>query len=353
MKTLQTGKLTKIATISIFFLVVAAFVNAQTKKSGKSKTFTNPLIGSRDSADPWIFYYKGFYYFTATLDPEGGVWLWRSKTLSGLNNAEKKQVYKSPGSGLRSKQIWAPELHHFDDRWYFYFTASDGVDENHRMHALESKSDDPWSDYEYKAKVFDKTADEWTIDGTVFRHKNGKLYMIWCGHVPKNGNGLYIAEMSDPWTISGKRFLISQADYDWEKVRYPINEAPEILQRNGKTFLIYSASDTGTPNYALGMLTHSDGEILDAKNWKKSPTPVFSQVKSEQGNVFGPGHNGFFKSPDGKEDWIIFHGKENDEYTYRGRSSRAQKFTWNSDGTPNFGAPIPAGVSIEVPSGEK
>ena len=354
MKILPTSRSTKIATILIFILIVAVFAEARTKKAKQSETFTNPLVTSQDSADPWMVYHKGFYYFTATLDPEGGVWLWRSRTLGGLDNAEKKQVYKAPESGLRSRQIWAPELHHFGKRWYFYFTASDGVDENHRIHVLESKTDDPWSDYEYKAKVYDKSNDGWAIDGTVFRReKNGKLYMIWCGHVPHNGNGLYIAPMSDPWTISGERVLISQAVYDWERVRYPINEAPEILQRGGKIFLIYSACDTGTPNYALGMLTNSGGDVLDAKNWKKSPKPVFSQIESAEGNVYGPGHNGFFKSPDGTEDWIIYHGKESSEYTYRGRRSRAQKFTWNKDGTPNFGEPIPAGKSIKVPSGEK
>ena len=350
---LRSGKLLKIAAVLPFFLIAAIFVGAQDKISKPKKTFTNPLITTRDSADPWMFFHKGFYYFTATLDGDGGVWLWRSRTLAGLENGEKKQVYKSPGNGLISKQIWAPELHLVGKRWYFYFTASDGTDENHRMHVLESKTDDPWSDYEYKAKVFDKTADEWTIDGTVFQAENGKLYMIWCGHVPNNGNGLYIAEMSDAWTISSKRVLISQADFDWEKKRYPINEAPEILQRNGKIFLIYSASDTGTPDYALGMLTNSDGDVLNPKAWKKSPVPVFSQVKNADGNVFGPGHNGFFKSPDGKEDWIIYHGKETDEYTYRGRRARAQKFTWNADGTPNFGEPIPVSKTQIAPSGEK
>jgi GH43 family beta-xylosidase len=34
------------------------------------------------------------------------------------------------------------------------------------------------------------------------------------------------------------------------------------------------------------------------------------------------------------------------------RSTRAQKFTWNADGTPNFGVPIGLGVPIPAPSGE-
>lgn len=344
----------KIAAILSIILIAAFFstaqLNAQNMRSG---TFTNPLVTSQDSADPWMVYHKGFYYFTATLDPEGGIWLWRSPTLSGLDKGEKKKIYESPKTGLRSKQIWAPELHYFDNRWYFYFTASDGTDENHRIYVLESRTADPWSDYDFKARIFDKKTDGWAIDATVFRHTDNSLYMIWCGHVPGNGNGIYIAPLSNPWTISGERVLLSQADYDWERVRYPINEAPEILQHAGKTFLVYSACDTGTPDYALGILTLADGDVMNPQSWKKSAQPVFSKYSGADGNVFGPGHNGFFKSPDGREDWLIYHGKESAEYTYRGRRSYAQKFTWNADGTPNFGRPIPAGRAVTNPAGEK
>lgn len=342
----------KSVAFSILMIAVTIYAQAQKSSTPESKTFTNPLVMSQDSADPWMFFHQGFYYFTATLDPSGGIWLWRSRTLSNLEKGEKKKIYQAHASGLRSKQIWAPEIHHLGNRWYVYFTASDGVDENHRIYALESRTNDPWSDYDFKARVYDAENDGWAIDATVFR-LNDKLYMVWCGHVPNNGNGLYMAQMSNPWTISGKRALISQVKYDWEKVRYPVNEAPEILQRKGKTFLIYSASDTGTPNYALGLLTYSGGDPLDSNSWEKSPQPVFSQYSGADGNVFGPGHNGLFKSPDGSEDWIIYHGKESGEYTYRGRRSYAQKFTWNADGTPNFGRPIPAGKVLQSPSGEK
>jgi GH43 family beta-xylosidase len=29
-----------------------------------------------------------------------------------------------------------------------------------------------------------------------------------------------------------------------------------------------------------------------------------------------------------------------------------QKFTWNGDGTPNFGEPVPINTSIKKPAGE-
>lgn len=34
------------------------------------------------------------------------------------------------------------------------------------------------------------------------------------------------------------------------------------------------------------------------------------------------------------------------------RSTRAQRFTWNADGTPDFGTPARLGVRLDAPSGE-
>lgn len=72
---------------------------------------------------------------------------------------------------------------------------------------------------------------------------------------------------------------------------------------------------------------------------------------SVKNQVFAPGHNSFFKSPDEKEDWILYHANAHKgEGCGWHRSPRAQKFTWNTDGTPNFGEPVKAGVSINTPS---
>ena len=78
-----------------------------------------------------------------------------------------------------------------------------------------------------------------------------------------------------------------------------------------------------------------------------APGPVF--WRNDAAGVCGPGHNGFFKSPDGTEDWIVYHGKTTAAYTYACRTTRAQKITWNADGTPNFGRPSAAGATRTCP----
>jgi len=116
--------------------------------------------------------------------------------------------------------------------------------------------------------------------------------------------------------------------------------------------MTYSASGCWTDDYALGLLTlKTGGDPLNKTDWIKTPTPVFT--KKPENGAYAPGHNGFFKSKDGKEDWIIYHAN-----TMAGqgcsdmRNPRIQPFGWNADGTPNFGEPVKINTKIKKPSGE-
>jgi GH43 family beta-xylosidase/arylsulfatase A-like enzyme len=242
-----------------------------------------------------------------------------------------------------------------------YFAADDGSNDNHRLYVIENASADPMQgEWVFKGQITDDT-NKWAIDGSVFTHK-GQLYFIWSGwEGDKNGQqDLYIARMKDPCTIEGKRVKIASPQYKWEKMgdlhdannppHINVNEGPELLVHDNKLFLIYSASACWTDDYALGMLTASaDADLLDPASWKKHPKPVFK--KSETNSVYAPGHNSFFRSPDGKEDWILYHANPAPGCGCGGkRSPRMQKFTWNKDGTPNFGIPVKEGTELAVPS---
>jgi hypothetical protein len=93
-----------------------------------------------------------------------------------------------------------------------------------------------------------------------------------------------------------------------------------------------------------------NGDPMVPANWTQQQGALFA--RNDATGVFGPGSNGFFKSPNGTEDWIVYHGKNTSEYTYDGRTTRAQKIQWNGDGTPNLGAPLAAGATQDNPSGD-
>lgn len=320
--------------------------------AAQSQTFTNPIITSRDTADPWLVYRDGFYYFTFTVGRS--IEVWKSPTITGLDKAVKVTVWRAPDTGPNSQHVWAPEIHFVRGKWYIYYTATDNPDANRRQFALEAVTSDPQGAYVDRGKVFVEGDDHYAIDGTIFERKNGDLFFVWSGRKEsaRGAQNIYIAPMSNPWTISGARVALSTPTYDWEKHGWWVNEGPEVLERNGKTFIIFSASGGTTPFYCLGMLTNTDGDLLKAESWAKSPVPVFQQYSGPDGVVYTPGHNGFCKSPDGKEDWMVYHGKDNTDGTWRGRTARAQRFSWNPDDSPNFGHPVPPGVRLAVPSGE-
>ena len=233
-------------------------------------------------------------------------------------------------------------------RWYLYYTASDGTDANHRMYVCESAGTDPRGPYTFKSQLQTDPENAWyAIDGTVLRRdSDGSLYLFWCGRPCPPGQGLYVSRMENPWTLTGERVYLPADGFGCDEVR----EGPATLQRDGRVFLIYSACDTGKPDYKLGMLWSNPGaDLRDPVAWKQHPKPMFT--RQDDRGVYGPGHNNFFQSPDGK-DWIVYHAKTASEYTYKERSARAQPFTWDSSGLPDFGRPLSLGTDIAEPSGE-
>lgn len=322
-------------------------------------TFTNPIITSRDAADPWVVRHGDSYYFTATLEPEGGLWVWRSRTLTGLDGGKKARVWQAPATGPRSRQIWAPELHFLRGRWYLYYTASDGVDAHHRHYVLRALTDDPLGDYEDLGRV-DPAFERYAIDGSVLTTPDGRLFfMVAAG-------GLFIAPMETPARVTGPAVKLADGTHDWERAwRKPRVEgaewvqsdgywleAPQALAREGRVFVVYSAGHSATPHYCLGLLALSGDDPMDPAAWVKAPEPVFGPRDDAEGTVYTVGHCCFTRSPDDTEEWIVYHAKDKATGGFAGRTARAQRFGWKRDGTPDFGRPVPAGVQLARPSGE-
>ena len=320
-------------------------------RRGGPASFNNPLLEA-DGADPWMVFYDGNYYLTAT--QWSSIRMWKSPTVAGLKNVEPVTIW-SDATPSRCCNVWAPEFFLLEGpsgpRWYVYYTAgTDGTLDNQRMHVLESAGADPLGPYTYKSRIFDPQNDTWAIDGSVLKMPDGKLYFLFSSWVGPNQT-LFIAPMSDPWTISGRRVAISSPTLDWEKAQGNVNEGPEALYNDGKIFIVYSASACWGPDYKLGMLTYNGGAVLEPASWVKHPEPVFQ--RSDENGVDAPGHNGFVTSPDGKESLIVYHATAAATDGCTGvRTTRVQKFTWNEDGTPNFGVPVSPETTVTPPSGE-
>lgn len=322
----------------------------QTDTSGS--TFTNPLYAG---ADPWVVRREGWYFFVQA-GPGGRLEVWKSRSLT--ERGQQKVIWTPARRSWNSRQIWAPELHFVRGKWFIYYAASNGYNVNHRMGVLEAVTDDPQGPWIDRGPLYTgddmagQTDNRWAIDGTLLE-LSGRLYFIWSGWEDhRDIQHLYIAEMSDPATIATNRVRVCPNDcHPWERIgerhgERGLHEAPQILVRNGRVMLIYSCSGSWQPTYKLGMLTmDASADPMDSRNWKKHTAPVFDSTPE----VFGVGHCCFTTSPDGTEDWILYHSKR---YRWDGwdRVVRAQPFTWDGNGMPVFGKPVASGVKLAMPS---
>ncbi|WP_219813997.1 family 43 glycosylhydrolase [Rathayibacter sp. AY1F4] len=312
-------------------------------------TFTNPI--APDTADPTIEFHDGNYYMVATTW-DNRVVMRKAPTLAALGTTAPTTVYTDTNPG-RNANMWAPELQRLQGpngwRWYLMYTmGTAGNFDGQHLQVIESAGDDPMGPYTYKGRPV--PTDRWNIDGA-YLELNGELFMTWSEFQP--GNGLqsnYIARMSDPWTATSTGTVLSEPVEPWETIGMPVNEGPIPLQKDGRTWIVYSASFCGTEDYQLGTLEYDGtGDPVLASSWTKSDGPVFSKANGE----YGTGHNDFFDSPDGTETWNLYHANPGpNDGCGRQRSARAHIVEWTATGEPDFGAPLGTAARIPVPSGE-
>ncbi|WP_128376247.1 family 43 glycosylhydrolase [Streptomyces cavernae] len=312
-------------------------------------TFTNPIAEQR--ADPHIYKHTdGYYYFTATVPAYDKIVMRRATTLQGLATAAETTIWTKHASGEMGAHIWAPEIHFIDGKWYVYFAAGSSNDIwKIRPYVLETSAANPLTGTWTEKGRIALPLDTFSLDATTFVH-NGTRYLSWAQNDPAVGSGtnLYLAPMSNPWTISGTPVRISTPTYSWETVGHRVNEGPAVIQKNGKVFMAFSASATDA-NYCLGLLTaNATANLMDPASWTKTSQPVFKS--NDATGQYGPGHNTFTVSEDGKSDILVYHDRNykdisGDPLNDPNRRTRYQKLYWNADGTPNFGIPVADGLT--------
>jgi GH43 family beta-xylosidase len=227
----------------------------------------------------------------------------------------------------------------------------------------------PWtSNYTFKSEL--NTFDQFAIDGTYFSYgdKLYHIYSCWYDAYTSWPSMLCITQMSNPWTVSSdlcQRTIISKPTQPWEKTPYnrtindrlSSNEGPEQLTNpyTNQTFVIYSAARSDNADYCLGLLEFNkdkdpNADPLDIKYWFKNEDGcVFEQNPPEE--TYGVGHASFTTSPDGTQDWIVYHGMRDPTNGWSARTIRTQQFTWDKkSGWPVF--PKPGYGPYPIPSGQ-
>jgi GH43 family beta-xylosidase len=324
-------------------------------------TFTNPLAAG---ADPWVVKQDGMYYYIQSIND--GIWVSKSATLTGVITAPPSKVWapvqgQIPDTAWNRTNVWAPELHYIAPHWYIYYAAGVSGPPFTSQHAgvLESNGADALGTYTDRGMLYTgdslgtNQGNRWAIDLTTAQIGTQR-YAVWSGWAnnattDKTQQQLYIARMDTPIHIASNRVQIAAPVENWEKgTELPLEEGPEFVQHGADVLIVYSAQESWLKDYQLGRLRlqSATADPMNPASWAKAG-PVFSG----NAGVYGVGHASFTTSPDGTEDWIVYHSKTSTTPGWD-RNIRMQKFTWSASGEPAFGDAVLPGTILTKPAGE-
>lgn len=318
---------------------------------------TNIFI--KDRADPFVTRGSdGWYYFSASYpmygkdDVEGydRIILRRARTIDGLADAEEKVIWDEKDSETAFRFIWAPEIHEINGKWYILFAAS-GSENNVwdiNCHVIMCSGNDPYNDSWIDKGKFEACDGDvfsftrFSLDMTYFEC-SGKHYVSWAQNGGNSNVYLATVDPEMPWKTTCPAMLLTKPEYDWERVRIPVNEGPATMIHNSKIYLAFSASATG-PEYCIGLMyADISSDLLNIESWTKLDMPLLTSGDLE--GEYGPGHNSFVRDENG--DWFfVYHSR--DEACFKGecgfanhdslydpcRSARKRRVLWDDNGLP-------------------
>ncbi len=321
---------------------------------------TSPGQTSIRNQDPSVIRVGSTYY---SVESDGNnIYSRSASSVGGLSNAAKTLIWSAPKN---MPNVWAPELVKLTVNnqdcgaplcspntpvYAIYFASGDGG-AGQRMYYTASNSPDRGFSNPTQLSLPDN---KWAVDGTAFTYNN-QLWFVWSGwegdtNVEQN---LYIARMSNPNKVTGKRYIISQPREGFERVvgNPFINEAPEAIKDpNGQLHVVYSTNGSWSDQYCLADLRlKAGGDPTNVWDWYKSNGCLFGSNRATMMAgwdptlyVNGPGHNSFVlldgdintSPPAGDTFPLMYHAvPKNTQYKWENRIWFEGGFTWWGNST--------------------
>ena len=319
------------------------------------KKYPVPFIDHK--SDPCVFHINGKYYHTAS---GRACQLRVSDTVDGLADAKEIVIHKE-----EKTSFWAQELHVIKGIPYMFTSRCPG-DWTHVQSVIlkcsgEMENPEDWSEPVNVVRPDGRMLNEEEgicLDMSMFE-QDGRYYVIWSNRVMNpdpekarvNENGVNgpatidIAEIDPdkPWQLISEPVCISTPDYGWDRIETEVDEGPYILKHGDDLWISFSGASCGVV-YCLGLLRAKVGDdLLDPASWDKIPYPLLTR-ESVPGQ-YGPGHNNFFKDPEGTgDDWMcllyrpLAEGYEAlyNQFMFNPRHGANRRVHWNANGYPNL-----------------
>lgn len=250
----------------VFIGLLSLFITTLTG----AKTVVSQLV----MADPFIYAENGTYYCYGTRTDHGI----EVFTSNDMKNWERRGFALKKADSHGTRWFWAPEVYHFDDKYYMYYSAGE------RLYV--AVADSPLGPFKDAVDTM-MMGDIRSIDSSVFVDDDGQQYIFFVEST--NENSIYMGKlMPDHITIDQSTVhQVIKAEWKWEKHGYTCTEGPCVIKHNNVYYLMYSGSFYKNVEYAVGYATATD--IMG--DWTKAPNQPF--LKSSNG-LYGTGHNSYF-----------------------------------------------------------
>ena len=253
--------------------------------------------------DPQIVLYEGKYYcYVTNCDHYSqGFDVWVS---DDMVNWEGPIFCFDAIKSWGKSHFWAPEVVVKDGKFIMHYSARRASDNSLRLGvAISDGPEGPFTDV-YGEPMFDLGYA--TIDGSVLCCEEGNFfyYSRDCSENWVDGVRLsqtYCMQLDDSLTkVITEPMLMTTPTEEYELRSLHVrskptlwNEGPTVIKLGDKYVMNYSTNYFGSNDYAICVATadHPLGP------WKKS---VNNPVLSCRSDLFGAGHNAFFKAKDGQ-----------------------------------------------------
>lgn len=298
-------------------------------------TYTNPVY-SHYMADPFVLRHGGYYYAYGTAPtPIGERWFPILQSADLVNWTPRGgALIPVPGAD----EFWAPEVVYHDGIFYMYYSAHGINGGNHRLRVATST--DPLGPFEDTGCVLTPD-DPFTIDAHPFCDKDGQWYLFYArdfltaDNGYRIGTGIVVDRLVDMITLAGQPRIVVRPHADWQLFQaqrsiydgvydwYTV-EGPAVRLHKSRYYCFYSGGGWEQDNYGVAYVVaeHPLGPYIQP-NHVSGPL-----LRSVPGRVIGPGHNSFVVSPDGSQEYVVYHGWDSAKTA---RYMRIDRLMWDGD----------------------
>ena len=281
-------------------------------------------------ADPFILLHDGVYYAYGTGEDGFGVY-----SSDDLEHWRHRGIALDTGKSWGSHWFWAPEVYYIKSQKKFFLFYSA---EEHICVATADSPLGPFTQSEVKP-----IRDEQGIDTSLFIDDDGKAYLFFVRFT--GGNVVWVAEMT-PDLLGIKEETLTECisvGEPWETIQAKVAEGPSVFKRKGTYYLLYSANDYRSKDYAVGYATASS----PFGPWTKyTGNPILRRDLPNGKGLVGTGHGAPFKSKDGKM-MYVFHAHQNDTVVHPRITLINKELRISRDGTLSMPGEVLHPVVVE------